>query len=99
MNCTAAFFRRSAGLSTHRPNREPVVAVVGVNVVTARVHVESPRVRGRIAAAGPVVPVAATVVERTAIHVACGARLPADLIAPCNLREKTRDNPLDFPSA
>ena len=81
----------SAELSPNRANTEPVVAVIGIDIPFTRIEVQSPSVRGRIERAAPVVTVAATVVERTAIHVACGARLPADLIVPCNLREKTRD--------
>ena len=77
----------SAELRAHRPHREPVVAVIGIHIPFTGIEVQFPSVRRRVERPTPVVTVAATVVERTAIDVACGNRLSADLITRWNLFE------------
>ena len=39
----------SAELRAHRPHREPVVAVIGIDIPTTGIEIQSPSVRGRIA--------------------------------------------------
>ena len=70
----------SAELTAHGPHTEPVVAVIGVDITFTGIEVQFPSARRRVERPAPVVTVAATIVERTAIDVACGNRLPADLI-------------------
>ena len=74
----------SAELRAHRPHREPVVAVIGIDIPTTGIEIQPPSVRGRTARTTPIASVAATTAEQTATHVACGNRLSADLITLWN---------------
>ena len=78
--CSLYSWGVNSELTTNGPHTEPVVAVIGIDIPFTRIEVQFPSVRRRVERPTPVVTVAATVVERTAIDVACGNRLPADLI-------------------
>ena len=74
----------SAELRPHRAHGEAVVAVIGIDITTTGIKVQFPSVHRRTVRTTPIVTVAATIVERTAIHVASGNRLSADLITLWN---------------